>query len=177
MPGMDDIMRQNPELMQQFTQAAVNTMGESSPGFGGFMNNFMPGNDRTPPQPNTSRGPPPAPMKTQTSKSQRSAVPNNRPDIAFARDDGISIQEQFESVGQQPGVKTNKSQRPEMKGPTDINDLLSGIKTKNITVAQPNKDNNSTISVQELKELSNAKQVPRSKRRQKSDKNVVSLEL
>ena len=24
MPGMDDIMRQNPELMQQFTQAAVN---------------------------------------------------------------------------------------------------------------------------------------------------------
>ena len=32
MPGMDDIMKQNPELMQQFTQAAVNTMGESSPG-------------------------------------------------------------------------------------------------------------------------------------------------
>ena len=28
MPGMDDIMRQNPELTQQFTQAAVNTMGE-----------------------------------------------------------------------------------------------------------------------------------------------------
>ena len=28
MPGMDDIMRQNPELMQQFTQAAVSSMGE-----------------------------------------------------------------------------------------------------------------------------------------------------
>ena len=41
MPGMDDIMRQNPELMNQFTQAAVNSMGESSPGFGGFMNNFI----------------------------------------------------------------------------------------------------------------------------------------
>jgi len=27
MPGMDDIMRQNPDLMQQFTQAAVNTIG------------------------------------------------------------------------------------------------------------------------------------------------------
>ena len=25
-PGMDDIMKQNPELMQQFTQAAVNQM-------------------------------------------------------------------------------------------------------------------------------------------------------
>ena len=32
MPGMDDIMRQNPELMQQFTQAAVNQMGENNQG-------------------------------------------------------------------------------------------------------------------------------------------------
>ena len=37
MPGMDDIMRQNPELMKQFTQAAVNTMSQSSPNFGNFM--------------------------------------------------------------------------------------------------------------------------------------------
>ena len=36
---MDDIMRQNPELMQQFTQA-VNTMGESNPGFSNFMSDF-----------------------------------------------------------------------------------------------------------------------------------------
>jgi len=42
MPGMDDIMRQNPELMQQFTQAAVNTMGDTHPGFGNFMNEFIP---------------------------------------------------------------------------------------------------------------------------------------
>ena len=37
-PGMDDIMRQNPELMQKFTQAAVNSMAGSNPGFSGFMN-------------------------------------------------------------------------------------------------------------------------------------------
>ena len=42
MPGMDDIMRQNPELMQQFTQAAANSMGNSNPGLSGFMNNVMP---------------------------------------------------------------------------------------------------------------------------------------
>ena len=29
LPNMDDIMRQNPELMKQFTKAAVNTMGET----------------------------------------------------------------------------------------------------------------------------------------------------
>ena len=178
MPGMDDIMRQNPELMNQFTQAAVNSMGESSPGFGGFMNNFIPGNnDRAPPPPNTSRGPPPPPMRTQTSKSQRAGPPSNRPDIAFARDDGINIEEKFETVGPQPSVKSTKKQRPDMKGPSDISDLLAGMKTKNVNITEQTKDNNSTISIQEMKELSDAKQVPRSKRRQKSDKNVVSLEL
>ena len=38
MPGMDDIMRQNPDLMNQFTQAAVNQMSRENPGFGNFMN-------------------------------------------------------------------------------------------------------------------------------------------
>ena len=51
------------------------------------------------------------------------------------------------------------------------------MKTKNVNITEQTKDNNSTISIQEMKELSDAKQVPRSKRRQKSDKNVVSLEL
>ena len=40
-PGMDDIMRQNPELMEQFTRAAVNQVGNSNPGFGNFMNGMM----------------------------------------------------------------------------------------------------------------------------------------
>jgi hypothetical protein len=39
-PGMDDIMRQNPDLMQQFTKAAVNSMEKTSPGLGGFMKEF-----------------------------------------------------------------------------------------------------------------------------------------
>ena len=43
MPGMDDIMRQNPELMQQFTQAAANSMQQESSGFSNFMSSFVPG--------------------------------------------------------------------------------------------------------------------------------------
>lgn len=39
-PGMDDIMRQNPDLMNQFTKAAVNSMENTSPGLGGFMRDF-----------------------------------------------------------------------------------------------------------------------------------------
>ena len=44
MPGMDDILRQNPDLMRSFQNAAVNSMSQSSPGFSGFMNNIIPNN-------------------------------------------------------------------------------------------------------------------------------------
>lgn len=180
MPGMDDIMRQNPELMQQFTQAAVNSMGESNPGFSGFMNGVMnndrPGGDV---MPNVTPGPPPPPVSTQSLRSQRKE--SNRPDLTAARgDDGIDITEQFENLQKQdPPTRSAKPKtpRPEMKGPSDISDLLSGLKTKTINVSD--KKEGSTISVEDLKEISSKTEPPagRSKRRQKSDKNIVSLQL
>ena len=33
MPGMDDILRDNPDLMKSFQSAAVNSMSQSNPGF------------------------------------------------------------------------------------------------------------------------------------------------
>jgi len=179
LPGMDDIMRQNPELMKQFTQAAVNSMGETNPGFSGFMNNVMGSQQqqRSMPPPNVAPGPPPAPMFTQTVRSQR---PTNRPDMNFARGgagagDGINIQEQFASVGPEAPEQSrpsNKPTRPEMKGPGDINDLLSGLKKKTI-----NTDMSSTISAQDMKEMMDAKAPLKTKRRQKSDKNTISLDM
>lgn len=69
-----------------------------------------------------------------------------------------------------------------MKGPADISELLSGLKTKAATKTidvSREKDEGSTISIQELKDMSadQQRQPSKSKRRQKSDKNVVSLEL
>ena len=58
MPGMDDIMRQNPELMQQFQNAAMNTMGQQNPGFGQFMGGVMGG---PPPMTMPPMGSPPGP--------------------------------------------------------------------------------------------------------------------
>ena len=89
MPGMDDIMRQNPELMQQFTQAAVNQMGESNPGLGGFMGNVMnsqmrppTGMSAPPTMPTQGPGAPPPPRRQ-----------GSRPDLNFSRgpNDGINI--------------------------------------------------------------------------------------
>ena len=193
MPGMDDIMKQNPELMQQFTQAAVNSMGESNPGFGNFMNNFMPESGAPPVVPNM--GPPPPSVNTQANKSQRYAPPENRPDLMASRtQEGISIQEKFASLeqsGQSINTPGRQSKRPEMRGPGDISQLLSGLKTKqvnipasnmasgiNTTVHNNTEKDPSTISIQDLKELSNQK-LPKSNRKQKPsrERNTISLDL
>jgi hypothetical protein len=69
MPGMDDILRQNPDLMRQFQSAAVNSMGQSSPGFSGFMSSVMGGGDVS--------GPPPPPIATQRTEAPSSRPGNN----------------------------------------------------------------------------------------------------
>tara|TARA_B100000579_G_scaffold112000_1_gene89590 strand:- start:1217 stop:2722 length:1506 start_codon:yes stop_codon:yes gene_type:complete len=197
MPGMDDIFKQNPELMKQFTSAAVNTMGNNgNPGFAGFMNNVFAGgqggpgqggggNDsglgfgpsmRREPPPNVNEGPPPAPMETKLpERSQRTQNIPNRPDIMSAR--GVSISENQGSM-KEPEQRIT---RPEMRGPSakqnEITNLLSGLKTKQVSVPEAKQNNEaSTISVEDLKELTGAR-FPKSKRKQKSDKNIVSLDI
>jgi hypothetical protein len=188
MPGMDDLMRQNPELMQQFTQAAVNTMGQKQPEFGGFMNSMMGQQQQNMPPTNNSSGPPPAPMRTRNERSDRNDIPNNRPDIKAARDDAIDVGDNFVRVGPQPPEKSsriNSEKRPEMKGPGDINEIMSGLKTKTKTVNFPKEKNtatmvvndSSTISIQDLKEMSAANIPSRSKTRNKSGKTSVSLDI
>ena len=196
MPGMDDIMRQNPDLMRQFQSAAVNSMGNTNPGFAGFMGGLM----NPEPTPNASRGPPPAPLATQNQSRSSSSF---RPDPASMsrtsshNDDGISIRESnFGVPGFEPPQAAQKSsRRADMKGPGDINDILSGLKTKTINIAessssnqnqrtfskedsQEHEYNSSTISIDDLKELQQNSNIPKkSKRKPKSDKNTVSLDI
>jgi len=184
MPGMDDIMRQNPDLMQQFTSAAVNSMGQSNPGLGGFMNSMMSGGQQNAPQQmpsppmsrqqstaqfiNPASGGLPPPLATQGPNSSPPPVRpgyvplSNRPDINASRN--IPAAE--------------KSHRPEMKGPSDISGLLSGLKVKKteVNIHPDNDDKGSTISISELKEMQNDNVPHRSKRR-KSDRNTISLDI
>jgi hypothetical protein len=122
-PGMDDIMRQNPDLMSQFTKAAVSSMENTTPGLGNFMNDF-----------------------------RREPKPRSQP--------------QNQSV---PGYDTRpeRQERQEMKGPDNINSILSGLKKINV-------DNESTISAEEI-DLMNTNATSRRKRR--SDKNTISLAI
>jgi len=158
MPGMDDIMKQNPELMQQFTQAAANSMSQQSPGFGNFMSNMMPnqGSGVMPPM-----GAPPAPPQQNK---------YDRPDVNMARGGYNPLAS--------PSPPHSPPRRTEMRGPSDISDLLSGIKTKSINIkSSTNKDDGSTISVSELKEMQKDDIQRKSKRRPKSEKNTINLSL
>jgi hypothetical protein len=67
-----------------------------------------------------------------------------------------------------------------MKGPSDINDILTGLKTKTITIQEPqsNTNDNSTISLNDLKELQGNVNLPKkSRRKQNSASNTMSLDL
>jgi len=154
MPGMDDILRQNPDLMKSFQTAAVNSMG-NNPGFSGFMNGLMnPTTSPTydvggPPPPLATQGPNSIPPPIRSGMSKMSAPINPKNTFNAALDDF----------------------RPDMRGP-DINDLLSGLKTKTIDIQQSN--NNSTISLSDLKDL-DGDHLPKKSKRRKSDKNVINL--
>jgi hypothetical protein len=194
MPGMDDILRQNPDLMRSFQNAAVNSMSQTNPGFSGFMSNVMnPTNETFGELPTRGRGPPP-PLATQGHNAVPPPVgrPGNnnfaRPDLNLSRsnyEDGINLRENFHRPDIQD--RTSKRQpaaRPEMKGPSDITDILSGLKTKTINIQEPQSNSNnvnndsSTISLSDLKELQSGGNMPkRSGRRKKSASNTVSLDI
>ena len=106
MPGLDDVMRQNPELMQKFSQAAMNSMGASNPGFSKFMNT----------------------------------------------------------------VNEPRNSRPDMKGPSDISDILNNLKPKTVQM-----DEGSNVSASELAEMKDG--LLKRGRKKKSDRNTVNLNL
>jgi hypothetical protein len=135
-PGMDDIMRQNPALMQQFTQAAMSSMGASNPNFAGFMNEAMASKQH-------SRKPDP-PRRQEPPRTERP-----------------------------------QEKRPDMKGPSDLADILGGLKSKTINLNEPD-DVGSTVSLSELKEMKEGLAPRKVKKRNKSDRsdrNVMNINL
>jgi hypothetical protein len=64
-----------------------------------------------------------------------------------------------------------------MKGPSDITDLLSGLKTKTINIKEQNANDNSTISISDLKDLQGEGNIPKKSKRRSSNKNTISLDI
>ena len=177
MPGMDDVMRQNPELAKQFTQAAVNSMGQSNPGMASFVNGRT--QQQAPPPP----PPPRAPTTNSGPNMSRTFAPptnNSQPNTAKYGDIG----------GMEVPMAIPRQSRPDMQGPKDISSILSNIKTKQgIGGAKPQfippmskstrvTDSGSNVSIQELKEMQMDISAPGGNRKRgKSEKKVMSLNL
>ena len=140
MPGMDDIMRQNPDLAEQFTRAAVDSMSPNAPGFSGFMNNMM-NNDNEP---------------SNNFENMNVSPPSNRPDLNASK-------------------KQENIQREDMKGPSDISSLLSNLKPK--SNIKTDDDNESTISIDDLRDISNKKMPKSTSRKRNTSQNTVSLDI
>ena len=65
---MGEVFKQNPDLMNQFAKATVNTMGQSEPGFANFMGDVMGARQE-------SRAPPPA-APANNSRREMKGPPN-----------------------------------------------------------------------------------------------------
>lgn len=177
LPGMEDIMRQNPELMEQFTQAAVNHMGKSNPGFGNFMGDITSERTSRTREPSVPRGQgPPPPMKTQ---EMDAPARNGRPDVGFARGsdlatDGVDISDNH--VPAYSSERTSRK-RSEMKGPRDISSILGNANKP------PTSENTKRVEVIEdvsskIPTLSSSNKPSRSKRRDRgTPKNTMSFDL
>jgi hypothetical protein len=195
-PGFNDVIRQSPELMKAFTNATVNSMSQQSPGFA-FASNMMREQENRP------RGhPTPAPVETKNqTPPQRPGMtfteaPSNRQDInaargAMFREQGVDVNS-FKNVNEEdnkfippiqlangnrvPVYQPTNNQRPEMRGPqsSDIDNILSGLKTKQVNISE---ENDSMISIGSLKDLDNNSMPKRSRRKPRSDKNTVSLDI
>ena len=211
-PGVQDIIKQSPEIMKIFTDATVNAMSQNSPGIG-FASNIV---NEPEMAPKRSQGPPPAPVDTRTETSAPPRRPGTmefterpnlqRPDISQARgtmfrESGVELNSNYQSVSNQPQQFQQQPQfqaqqqpppqsRPEMRGPSaDIDNFLFGLKkapTTSVATSLENEDSqrgynihgdDSMVSIASLKDLQNTKMPKQSKRRNKSEKNIISLDI
>ena len=170
-PGFNDVIKQSPELMRMFTNATVDSMKQSAPGMA-FASELL-NNQQRPSNP-----PPPAvdPRTYQKPTMQYTQTPG-RPDLnagrgAMFREQGVDLN--GVASANEPQQRTT---RPEMSGPknVDINNILSGLKTKTVNIEN---DDDSMISISSLKDMNGANMPKKSARRKnKSDKNVISLDI
>jgi len=124
--------------------------------------------------------PPPGPVRTRQQEPPMrpgqmafTENPVSRPDINVARGNSMP------TGSNNYASASTSTKRPEMKGPSNIDSILSGLKTKNINLQdEKTNDTGSVISVTSLNELKDEK-LPKgtTRRRQKSDKNTISLDI
>jgi len=109
-PGMDDILRNNPELMKQFATAAANQAG---PGFGQFVGAAL------------NRGQPQQQAQQAPSGPQMNSMPFN-----------MSSRSPQQQRQQEEEPRPQQQRRP-MSGPTGVDDILQAFENERAMQSQP----------------------------------------
>ena len=125
LPGMGDIMKQNPDLMQQFAKAAVNTMNtnEDSGGFGNLMNDMVD-------------------MNGQRNNSSRNNAPKNR-----GRRAEMSGPPDLDSILEQlSDNNVNNTRSVNLDSDISDSDIDTSSNTKNIDIGMNKRRRNNDIN-------------------------------
>ena len=152
MPGMDQIMKDNPGFVNHFQAAAANSLQKNGhTGIGGLMNSVLADKKQHQnfnPSQNQPLHMPPAPPHA----TMNTTVPAYNPVMA-----------------------TQEALRPTMKGPSeDLKDVLSGIKTKELQI---NLDADQADAVSVVTDMSTATGEPAKKRgRKAAQKNTMNID-
>lgn len=147
-PGMEDILKQNPELMKQFANAAINQMQGPSRQAATFLNQFSPmgGGQSMPSAPPsyqpypTSQGPP------QSSAQYNQSVPRNTP----MSSNNVSFQRPSQpqstmkpttgyTSGPEPLGNFTSSQRQDVKKipkPVGVDEILNELKSNTDEISE-----------------------------------------
>jgi len=154
-PGVDDLLRENPELMRQFTQAAATSMTAEKPGLASFLGEFAP-------------QPPTFPQS-----GVRTGAAAGRPDLDIRNlgEDGFDV-----STSEAPVHNRTPRVRPDMSGPRDIGDIIARLKPK-AGATVDNSDGASRISIDDATGGSgkSVRQPSKSKRRTGGSERSINL--
>ena len=191
LPGMGDIMKQNPELMKQFAAAAVNTMGGQNPGFSNFMGDYneMKANS----QPRNMGGMPNmggmggmpnmGGMGGMPNMGGMGGIPNMGGMGGMPNMGGMGGRPNMGRTGERPQSNNTENtpgmsnpgpsmpqmrQKQEMRGPSGVDDILSGL----------NSNDNYSDSSRGSADIRNIEVSSNLKKKKKSKKNGgITLDL
>jgi hypothetical protein len=137
MPGMGDIMRQNPELMKQFASAAMNSMNGEAAAAANMFTQHMPGMNN--PQNHQQYHPPPqhqTPPQPYNNSYDQNNFSRNMNEQSFSNQPDNSNNSKSINLNQKKNAKRRKKI---IDPPTGVDELLSELKSNT-------DDNNSNSS-------------------------------
>lgn len=133
LPNIAENITQNPDFMRQFGNMVSNTVGQSNPGLGNFMNDMFTANERKPPQynPNEYNKPPTPPRREMRGPSGMDEILNRV---------GIPTSQASFKQQQRPTMDSRMDSRVESVSNASAQDLdMYGDKMKNIEIPSDKK--------------------------------------